>query len=241
MPPFPSTLKTRGMTLLEVMVATFLLSVGGLALLQGLYFSKKTTDDGQKKLALFNLARSYLDQLRSLKEEELTSSLFTLYHPDGIASSFTEDVWTDVPSGVMALVAPGVRMQIKPNISLQDTPSGDWYLIQLSYRYSWGRGASIAPDQWPSANLQAVVASLDNTATIALTPTTEIFLQSNQQPERWPSERLSIHPKYYGNTIPLPPVPAPLTWVPTPPPPAPWTPAPPYNPPPPTQNNSSSL
>ncbi len=228
------------MTLLELMVATFLLSVGGLALLQGLYFSKKTTDDGQKKLAIFNLARSYLDQLRSLKSVELDSSTFTLYHTDGTTSSFTENDWTAVPTSVMSLVAPGVQLQIKPSITLQDTPAGDWYLIDLAYRYTWGRGTGVAPQQWPMYNLQALLSKLDNSYTIAFTPTTEVFLQSNQQPERWPSERVSLHPKYYENTLPMPPVPSPIPWVPTPPPPV-WVPAPPYTPPPQNQNNSSSL
>lgn len=240
-PSSPATSKTRAMTLLELMVATFLLSVGGLALLQGLYFSKKTTDDGQKKLAIFNLARSYLDQLRGLKNAELDSPTFTLYHTDGTSSSFTEDAWTEVPPTVMALVAPGVRLQIKPSIILEDTPAGDWYRIQLAYRYAWGRMDGAVPQQWPASTLQALASKLDNSYTIALTPTTEIFLQTNQQPERWPSERVSVHPKYYDNTIPLPPVPPPLAWVPTPPPLPPGTPVPPYTPPPQNQNNSSSL
>lgn len=229
------------MTLLEVMVAVFLLSIGTLGLLQGLYFSKKSTDDGQKKLALFNLARGYLDQLRGLKPSELDASTFTLYHTDASTSSFVEDAWTDIPSSAMAVVAPGVRMQIKPSITLQDTSTGDWYQIQLAYRYAWGKGLSVNSAQWPVSTLQALISKLDNSSLIALSPPAEIFLQSNQQPERWPPQWASYHPKIYGNTLPMPPVPPPVPWRPTPAPSGPFVPGPPYTPPPQNQNTSSSL
>lgn len=231
----------RGMTLIEVLFSVFLLSVGTLGLLQGLYLSKKSSDDGQKKLALFALARGYLDQLRSLKPVELEASSFNLYHTDGTSSAFVEDVWTDIPTSAMALVAPGVRMQIKPSVTLQDTSTGDWYQIQLSYRYAWARGLSTNVAQWPIFNLQALISKLDNSALIALSPATEIFLQSNQQPERWPPQWASYDPKIYGNTLPMPPVPPPVPWRPTPPPPGAWTPGPPVSSPPQNQNTSSSL
>jgi type II secretory pathway pseudopilin PulG len=218
-PPMPLR---RGMTLLEVALAVLFFSLGSLALLQGLYLSRKDTQTIQSRQAFYNLIQGYADQVRGLAPSDLLGASLPLMGIDGQAFTWSPNVWNDIPQGQIDLVAPGGKLQVMPQVEPQTFTCEDgttvaFIRVVLSYRYA--DNATLAaqePSSWPDqGTLILVQANTDQAPYIAPTALQDLRLDTLQQAYNTQSYPSLFSPTGRQPTKPVPPVPAPL------PPPAP--------------------
>lgn len=230
----------RAMTLVEVVVATFILAIGSLAVVQGLFLAKKNNDEVQKKMGIFYLVKSYVDQFKVMKPSELEASTFNILHSDGTALTLIENQWNTIAQELIQTELPKTSLQVNPQVSLQDTSDGKWYTIHLDYRYNLSKNEKLNSSSWPQESIQASIAHFDRESSIVFNPATDLATQTNQVADQWPPLVNSYYPKYWVNTLPKPPIPEPIAWIDTPPP-FTYTPGTYIPPPEPNQNNNTSL